>query len=654
MRPDDLPQALPWRPHDWRKGDHLLALLAANASSHPAEIAMRERDRGIWREYTWQDYHDTVLAFAAGLEALGVRPFEVVQIIGDNRPALYFAMVALGALRAIASPAYPDATPDEIALLAEREDVRCAVVEDQEQVDKLLQLEKEHGERYRLIVYDDPRGLAGKMPERFVAFTDVVARGRERLAADPLLRQALLERPSAHDVAVLLHSSGTTGTPKGVPLKHGHVLSAVRNAAQAGYFQNGDVHVAYLPMAWVGDYIFSIGAAFALRFAVNIPERQETVIRDLREIAPTVFFSSPRAWAGMITRIQVGMDESTPLKRRLYEHFMAFAIDLERRRLAGNPPSLGARLWRTLGEWMIYGPIKDQLGLARVRRAYTAGEAIGEDDFLFLRALGVPLRQFYGQTENCALCAAQSADDVKLHTVGRPFPGVEVKIADSGEILVRGDNVFDGYYDNPKASEESLEDGWLHTGDAGYFEEDGSLVVLGRLSEVAYTAAGERYVATYIENRIKFSQYVKDVCVVGENRPFLTAIVCIDLEAVGHWAEEHGVPYTSYADLSQKPEVYDLVARVIAHVNNVLPSGLRIRRFVNLHKPFDPDDGEVTRTRKLRRKVIYDRYAPILEALYDPARREIDFQATITYETGETGVIARRLRLYDVAPAQGE
>lgn len=654
MRPDDLPPALPWRPHDWRKEDHLLKVLADNATHYPTQVAMRERDRGIWQEYTWREYHEHVLAFAAGLESYGVRPFEIVQIIGDNRPALYFSMVALGALRAIASPAYPDATPDEIALLAEREDVHCAIVEDQEQVDKLLQIEKERGERYRLVIYDDPRGLAGKMPERFVAFTTVLERGRERLQFEPTLAGDLQQRPSAHDVAVLLHSSGTTGVPKGVPLKHGHVLSAVRNAAQAGYFIEGEQHFAYLPMAWVGDYIFSVGAAFVLRFAVNIPERQETVMRDLREIAPTMFLSSPRAWSGMITRIQVGMSESTLLKRKLYDIFMPYATSLERRRLGGHEPSLVERLWRWLGDFLIYGPIRDQLGLARVQRAYTAGEAIGEDDFLFLRALGVPLRQFYGQTENTALCAAQAADDVKLHTVGRPFPGVEVKIADSGEILVRGDNVFDGYYDNPQASAEALEDGWLHTGDAGYFEEDGSLVVLGRLSEVAYTASGERYVATYIENRIKFSQYVKDVCVIGENRPYLTAIVCIDLEAVGHWAEEHGVAYTSYADLSQKPEVYDLVAGVIAHVNGVLPPGQRIRRFVNLHKPFDPDDGEVTRTRKLRRKVIYERYAPILEALYDPARHEIDFQATITYETGETGVIARLLRLYDVAPAQGE
>ncbi len=634
---------------DWRRDDHLLTLLAANAAAHPREVAVRERERGIWQEYTWTDYLDRVLGFAAGLETFGVRPHDNLLVIGDNRPMLYFGMGGAIALRAVPSPAYPDTTPEEVAAQMRREEIRFALAEDQEQVDKLLEIRTRYP-ALELIIYDDPRGLAGREPEGVMAFAEIVARGRERLAQEPDLKHDLLTRASAHDHAVLLHSSGTTGAPKGIPLKHGHILFAARNAASAGYFCEGDVHMAYLPMAWVGDFIFSVGAALALRFTVNIPERQETALHDLREIAPTVYFSSPRAWSNMLTRIQVGVDESTGLKRWLYHQFMPFAVELERRRMQGHQPTFGERLRRRFGEFLVYGPIKDQLGMARVERPYTAGEAIGEEVFLFFRALGLDLRQFYGQTENCALCAAQDPGSVKLHTVGKPFPGVEVRIAEDGEILVRGDNVCEAYYRKPDAPAETLQDGWLHTGDAGHLEDDGQIVVLGRVSEVVHTAAGVRFIPTYIENRIKFSQYIKDGCIPGQDRDYLAAIVCVDLEAVGHWAEENGVPYNSYADLSQKPAVLDLIREVLEAVNADLPDGLRIRRCVNLHKPFDPDDGEVTRTRKLRRNVIDDHYAPIITALYDGSR-EIDYEAQITYETGESGVLRRTLAIRDLARA---
>lgn len=633
---------------DWKAEDHLLNLLAANAREHGEQVAMRERDRGIWQEYTWKDYLDRVLCFAAGLEELGVGPEDNILVVGDNRPALYFGMLGAIALRAVPSPAYPDTTPEELMGQMQREDIRFALAEDQEQVDKLLGIRESGYGALETIVYDDPRGLAGKEPSGVVAFEAIAARGRKRLREQPSLEQDLLSRASVHDVAVLLHSSGTTGAPKGIPLKHGHILSGVRNAAAAGYFREGEVHMAYLPMAWVGDFIFSVGAAIVLRFSVNIPERQETALHDLREIAPTLYFSSPRAWSNMLTRIQVGIGETTRLKRWLYNRFMPFAVELERKRLEGHEPGALDRLWRAIGEILVYGPIKDQLGLARVERPYTAGEAIGEDVFLFFRALGLNLRQFYGQTENCALAAAQDPDSIKLHTVGKPFPGVEIRLSEEGEILMRGDNVFDGYYRKPDATAETLRDGWLHTGDAGHIEEDGQIVVLGRVSEVVYTAAGERFIPTYIENRLKFSQYIKDVCVLGKERDYLAALVAIDISAVGHWAEENGVSYTSFADLSQKPEVYRLINGVITHVNEVLPEGLRIRRFVNLHKEFDPDDGEVTRTRKLRRNVIDENYKPIIDALYG-GENSVEYEARITYETGESGVLKRHLTVADVA-----
>lgn len=635
-------------PHDRSGGENLIAVLAHNARSHGGEIAMRERNRGIWQEYSWREYLEQVTAAAAGLETLGIGPGDNVLVVGDNRPALYFGMLGAIMLRAVPSPAYPDFTPDQLFGQIERETIRFAIAEDQEQVDKLLDLRERHAE-LRWIVYDDPRGLAGKTPEGVLAFTDLVERGRTRLREQAGLEADLLARPGSDDVAVLLHSSGTTGAPKGIPLKHRHVLFAVRSAAAAGYFAEGETHMAYMPIAWVGDFIFTIAAALALRFSVNIPERQETVQHDLREIAPTAYFNSPRAWSTMLTRVQVGIEESSRLKRRLYEHFMPFAMHLERQRLQGRQTSFGQRLWRSIGEFLVYGPIKDQLGLARARQAYTAGEAIGEEVFLFFRALGLNLRQFYGQTESSALCAAQDSDTVKLHTVGVAFPGMEVRISDTGEILMRGGNVFDGYYDNPQASAEALQDGWLHTGDAGYLEDDGQLVVLGRVSEVVHTRGQERFIPTYIENRLKFSQYIKDACVLGDGRDYLAALVAIDWEAVGHWAQERGIAYTSFAELSQQPRVYELIGGVIADVNAKLPEATRIRRFVNLHKEFDPDDGEVTRTRKLRRNVIDEHYRAIIDAIYD-GRDAIEFEAQITYETGASGVLKRHLAIRDVNP----
>lgn len=645
-----VPTARAGSPPRWNPRDHLIALLAANAEKHGSEVAMRERDRGIWQEYTWQDYLTGVLEAAAGLQALGLQAQQNMLVIGDNRPAIYFGMLAAVTLRAVPTPAFSDVNAGELAGQAEREGVRFALAEDQEQVDKLLQVREQYP-ALQWIIYDDGRGLKDDESLGLLSFAELQRRGREALAADTRLRADLLARPQAEDTAVLLHSSGTTGVPKGIPLNHRNVLAAVRYAAAAGYFGEGEVHMAYMPVAWVGDFIFTIGAALALRFTVNMPEGQETAQHDLREIAPTLYFNSPRAWSTMLTHVQVGIDESTGFKRWLYHRFMPFAIALEHKRLKGHTPSLAERLRRGLGELLVYGPIKDQLGLARVKHSYTAGEAMGEETFVYFRALGLDLRQFYGQTENSALCAAQDPGTVTLHTVGKPFPGVDIRISDAGEILMRGDNVFSGYHDNPEATAEALQDGWLHTGDAGYLEDDGQLVVLGRVSEVVYTADQTRFIPTYIENRLKFSQYIKDVCVIGSGRKHLAALVAIDMEACGHWAQEHDVAYTSFSDLSQKPPIYDLIEGVVAHVNSVLPAGTQITRFVNLHKAFDPDDGEITRTRKLRRGTIAEHYQAIIDAIYagDDA---IDFEATITYETGDTGVLKRRLAIRDVAGAK--
>ncbi len=621
-------------------------LLATNAQRLPAGVAFREKDRGIWQETTWQQAFEKTLRCAAGLQALGLQKGHAVLVLGDNRPHLYLGMLAVGMLGGFATPVYPDATPEEIMHVVGSVHVHYVLAEDQEQVDKALDL-RERGATLDHIVYDNPRGLSRYTAPGLVSLQQLMADGQARLQAHPDLARQLGELATPDDPAVLIHSSGTTGKPKGVALSHRNVLSGVANAFKGQSFEFGEDILAYLPMAWVGDFAITMGAGVALHFSIHIPERPETVLHNLREIAPTYYLAAPRSWDNMLTQVQVRMEDSTWLKKKLYDFFMHHAIRAEKRKLAGEAPTTLQTLLRPLGEWLVTGPIKDQLGMSRLRNAFTGGEAIGEDTFVFYRALGVRLRQLYGQTESSAFNAMQAPDEVRLHTVGRPLPGVEVKISDSGEILIRSGSVFSGYQQNEKASAETLAEGWLHTGDAGYLEPDGQLVVLGRLSEVVYTAHKERYIPNYIENRLKFSPFIKDVAVLGKDRDTLAAIVCIDKEPVGHWAEVRGISYISYADLSQKPEVIELLTKAVRHVNETLPEGLRLRHFVSLHKEFDADDGEITRTRKLRRNVVEERYAPIIEAIYS-GQPNVTMRAQITYETGETGVTERLLTVKKV------
>ena len=624
----------------------LIRILASNARVFPNRVALREKDMGIWQEITWSQLLDTTLACAAGIESLGFGADEAMLILGDNRARLYTGMFAAGMLGGYAMPVYPDATLDEIRHFAQEARVRFALAEDQEQVDKVLDL-REHGSVIEHILYDDPRGLAGYPNPGLVSWQEIQALGMQRLHRAPQLRDLLIQRAQPEGPVVFLHSSGTTGKPKGVVLSHRNVLAGVRNAYRGGAFAFDESILAYLPMAWVGDFAYTIAAGIALRFSINIPERQETVLHDLREIAPTFYVAAPRSWDNMLTTIQVRMEDSTRLKRWLYDVFMNSAVAAERRKLEGGQPTLKERLLRPLGELLVCGPIRDQLGLTRLRNAFTGGEAIGEDTFVFYRALGVELRQIYGQTESCVFIALQGIDEVRLHTVGRPLPGVEVRISDSGEILIHSESVFAGYYKQEETSREALEGGWLQTADAGYLEPDGHLVVLGRLSEVVHTLKGERYIPNYIENRLKFSPYIKDAAVLGRGRDTLSAIICIDREPVGHWAEVRGISYMSYADLSQTPEVIELVAAAVKRVNGTLPEGLRLRHFVCLHKEFDPDDGEITRTRKLRRNVVEERYAPIIDAIYG-GQKAVTMKAQITYESGEIGITERLLSVQEI------
>jgi len=624
----------------------LMRILAQNAVAVPDRVAMREKTRGIWKETTWREWLDIVLGCAAGLEAMGFKAGEVMLVLGDNRPRLYSGMLAAGALAGYAMPAFADATLDEIRHFIQESGARFVLAEDQEQVDKILEL-RQQGTSIEVLVYDDARGLGAYANRGLVSWETLHEKGREALARGAELRQQLIERARPDDAAVFVHSSGSTGKPKGVVLSNRNLLAGVRNAHRGATFKFNENILAYLPIAWVGDFAVTIAAGIALRFVIHIPERQETVLNNLREIAPTFYLAAPRSWDNMLTAIQVRMEDSSWLKKKTYKVFMEAATSAEKRKLRGDRPNLKERLLGPFGELMIFGPIKDQFGLTRLRGAFTGGEALGEDTFIFFRALGIKLRQFYGQTESSAYSAIQSADEVRLHTVGRPLPGVELKISDAGEILVRSESVFSGYYKLEEATRASLKDGWLQTGDAGYVEPDGHLVVLGRLSEVVRTANGQTYIPNYIENRMKFSPYIKDAAVLGRDRDTLSAIVCIDMEAVGLWAGLRGITFFSYAELSQKPQVLELVAAAIKQVNGVLLEGLQVLRFVCLHKEFDADDGEITRTRKIRRNVVEERYRPIIDAIYDGSS-SVTMKARVSYESGEVGTIERALAITEI------
>ncbi len=628
---------------DFSSQSTLPRLMSLNATHYPNMVAIREKDLGIWQETSWSQWLHKTLCFAAALESLGFQAGSELLVIGDNRANLYTGIVACGMLRGLAMPVFPDATPAEVKHVLQRSDRPFVLAEDQEQVDKILEL-VEDGVQVGQVVYDDPRGLADYVIPYLWSWSSLQEKGAALLSANPALAQTLIERAQPEDTAVCIHSSGTTGKPKAVVLSHRNVLSGVHNAYRAKSFGFGETVLAYLPMAWIGDFAITLGAGIALRFYIHVPESGETTLNDLREVAPTYYLAAPRSWDNMLTRVQVRMEDSTPLKKRVYQRCMQWAIEMERQALKGLSPSALQQFKRWLADWLVCRPIKDQLGLSRVEHAFTGGEAIGEDTFIFYRALGVKLRQLYGQTETSAFNAMQDVNEVKLHTVGRPLPGVTVRIDDSGEILIQSDSVFESYLQQPDATQASKVEGWLRTGDAGYMEPDGHLVVLGRLSEVVYTQAGERYIPNYIENRLKFSPYVKDVAVLGAGRDTLAAMICIDMEAVGHWAELRGIAYMSYADLSQKPDVLKLLEEAVQKVNRDLPEPLRLRQFVSLHKEFDADDGEVTRTRKLKRNVIEDRYSPVIEAIY-ANQDTVVMKAKVVYETGDEGIMERELRI---------
>jgi long-chain acyl-CoA synthetase len=624
--------------------DTLPRLLLRNADVYGGRPAIREKDRGIWQTFTWREYRDQVRDLALGLAALGFTRGETLSVIGDNRPRLYGAQLAAQSLGGIAVPVYQDSIARELAYVWSHAEVAVIVAEDQEQVDKVLAL-REQLPTLRHVIYDDSRGLGRYRFDWLRSFGEVQELGRVFAREHPGYFEAEIAKGVPDDVAMICYTSGTTANPKGAMLTHRNAIETAHALLQAEPIRPDDEYLAYLPMAWVGDAFYTLVLSLEVGSVVNCPESPETVQRDLRELGPTIVLAPPRIWENMLTGVQVRVADAPPLKRWIFERCRAVAERAEILRAEGKRVPLGLRLAAALGEFFVYGPVRDQLGLGRARWALTGGAPLGPDTFRFFRSFGINLKQVYGSTETMGLVSIQPDTEANPTTVGRPCPGIEVKVADKGEVLIRGAGIFKGYYKAQEATREVLDgEGWFHTGDAGFLDSRGHLVIIDRAKDVGALSDGTPFAPQFIENKLKYSPFVREAVAFGHERPFVSAMIAIDLNTVGNWAERRGLPYTSYTDLSQKPEVRELIRDEIRKSNATLPEATRVRRFLLLPKDLDADDAEMTRTRKVRRRYIAEKYAPVTEALYG-GRDEVTMTTTITYEDGRQGSMQSRVRV---------
>ena len=646
------------------EADTFPKLLIHNAHTIGARPAVRHKDLGIWQTWTWAQVLDEIRAFSIGLEELGVARGDKFAIIGGNRPKLYWSMCAGQALGAVSVPLYADAVAEEMAYVLEHAEVKLAVVEDQEQVDKVVSV-SDRLSRLGWLIYDEPRGLREYDHARLKSFQDVQQLGRQALASDPgrLERwEQTIEAGNGGDLAVILYTSGTTGRPKGVMLTHHNVMISARNGNEFDQLDADEEVIAYLPLAWIGDHIFSYAQSYVAGYCVNCPETPETVVEDRREIGTTYAFAPPRIYENLLTLTMVRMEDAGALKKRMFHFFIGVARRWGEKILNREKVPLYARLLYRLGDILVYGPLKNRFGLSRIRVAYTAGEAIGPEIFRFYRALGINLKQLYGQTEASVYITAQPDGEIFADTVGKPSPEVEIKISESGEVLFRSPGVFTGYYKDPeKTAEVRTPDGWVHTGDAGFVDpKTGHLKIIDRAKDVGRLNDGTLFAPKYIENKLKFYPNIREAMALGDKRDFVCVMVNIDLVAVGSWAERNNVVYGSYQELAGNSLVYDMIERHIDEVNRSLAeekimAGAQIRRFLVLHKELDADDGELTRTQKVRRSFIAERYALLVQALYANAK-EADISTEVTFEDGRKGVVRARVAIRDMkvypAPAR--
>ena len=629
--------------------DTLPKLLRRNMQSFGKQTGMREKDRGIWQSYSWHQCYAHVREFALGLAAAGFKRGDKLSVLGDNRARLYWAQLAAQALGGMAVPLYQDSIASELAFVLQHAEVSVIVAEDQEQVDKVLSIAHELPS-LRLLVYEDPRGMSAYDHAPLKSFTDLEAMGRQFAGEHADYFQRELEQGRREDVALIAYTSGTTGRSKGVLLSHANMIATSESFASVEAIERGDNWLCYLPMGWVGDSMFSLSTSLVVAATCNCPESPETVQRDLRELGPSALLGPPRIWESMLTSLQVRAADASWLKRHVYEYFRGIAERREILKADGKPIPSSLALAHRLGEVFVYGPVRDQLGLRNARWCLTGGAPLGADTFRFFRSFGINLKQIYGATEASALVALQGDDEADPNTVGRTLPGTEVRIGERGEVQVKGPGVFLGYHKEEDATRDAITpDGWLRTGDAGLVDPRGQLAIIDRAKDVGKLADGTPFAPQFIENKLKFSPFIREAVAFGDQRSFVAAMIAIDISTVGKWAEQRSLPYTSYMDLARKPEVARFIVDEVAKINATLPGTTKIRRIVLLNKELEADDAEMTRTRKVRRAFVAEKYAPVIEALYDGAK-EIALTMDITFQDGRKSQLTTTLLVHDVLP----
>jgi long-chain acyl-CoA synthetase len=620
-------------------------LLQRNAEQDPKGPGIREKSRGVWQTLTWTGYRDQMRDLALGLAAIGFKRGDKLSVVGDNRPQLYIAQLAAQALGGISVPVYQDSIASELVFVLNHAETSIIIAEDQEQVDKALSL-KDKLPKLRWIIYDDPRGLSFYDDAILRSYDSVLEEGRKFGAANPGFYDAELAKGGADDTAMIAYTSGTTGTPKGAMLSHRNMIATAEAFIEVNEVKVGDNWLSYLPMAWVGDAAFTLGMALVARLTANCPENPETVQRDLRELGPDAMLAPPRIWENMLTLMQIKGSDASPMKRRVFEYFRGLAERCELKRSDGKPLSLGDRVGLALGEIFVYGPVRDQLGLRKARWCYTGGAPLGPDTYRFFRSFGINLKQVYGATEASALIACQADAEANPNTVGRPIPRVEIKIDERGEVLLKGSNVFKGYFKQDEATRDTVtSDGWLKTGDAGFFDKQGHLVIIDRAKDVGKLSDGSAFAPQFIENKLKFSPFIREAVAFGDQRPFVVAMIAIDMQTVGTWAEKQGLAYTSFMDLSSKPEVAVMIGEAIAKANATLPDVQQVKRYLLLNKELDADDAEMTRTRKVRRRFVAEKYASVIDAFYGGAS-SADVTMEITFEDGRKSTLSSTIAIH--------
>ena len=630
-------------------------LLLNHAAKRPAETAMREKEYGIWQALSWAELAVMVEHLAGGLSQAGLRRDEHMIVIGANRPRLYATMLAAQSIGAVPIPLYQDAAAPECVFPINNAEVRFAFAEDQEQVDKLLEIRAQCPQLAN-IYFDDPRGLRNYDEPGLTAMDDLLALGQTYAELHPGFLQAEVSQIKPDDVAAMFFTSGTTGNPKGVVHTHNSLLNRAKAGADFDHLTHAEEVLAYLPPAWIGQNIFSYAQWLACGYVVNCPESAETVTIDLKEVGPTYYFAPPRIFEGLLTRVMIRMEDAGAIKRHMFEYFMRVAKRVGPDLMDGKPVGLTDKVLYALGNAMVYGPLRNNLGFSRVRVAYTAGEAIGPDLFSFYRSIGVNLKQLYGSTETAVFVCLQPDNEARADTVGIPISGVEIKVAENGEVLIKSAGLLKEYFKNPAATAEVLtSDGWYHTSDAGFLDAHGHLKIIDRVKDVGHILGGANdgamFAPKYVENKLKFFPHIKEAVAYGDGREKVCVMINIDFDAVGNWAERRNLPYAGYTDLAQKPEVYRLIKECVEKVNvdlsvDAMLAGSQISRFLVLHKELDADDGELTRTNKVRRGFIAEKYDVLVDALYG-GKTEQFIDTQVKFEDGRTGSISATLKIDD-------